>query len=72
MVYFGGSTVVGRRLSRSSSATSYWWPFILGVRGSFAKRWGRTIPSSVAQVTDDTAARLVNGWVRENSRLEYL
>jgi hypothetical protein len=61
MEYFGGSVVAERRLSRSGSAAACWWPFILGVRGSFAKRWGRAIPSSVPWVTDDTAARLVDG-----------
>jgi hypothetical protein len=61
MVYFGDSTVAGRRLSRSGSVAVYWWPFVLGVRGSSAKRWGRTIPSSLGWVADDTAARLIDG-----------
>jgi hypothetical protein len=61
MAYFDGCTVAGRRLSRSGSAAACWWPFVLGVRGTSTKRWGRTIPSSVAQVTDDTTARLVDG-----------
>ena len=61
MAYFGGSAIAGRRLSRSGSTAAYWWPFVLGVRGSSTKRWGRTIPSSVAQVVDDTVARLVDG-----------
>jgi hypothetical protein len=61
MAYFYGSAVAERRLSRVGFAAACWWPFILGVRGSSAKRMGRTIPSSVAQVTNDTAARLVDG-----------
>jgi hypothetical protein len=61
MAYFGASTVAGRRLSRSSSAVAYWWPFLLGVRGSSVKRWGRTIPSSVVWVASDMAARLIDG-----------
>jgi hypothetical protein len=48
MAYFSGSAIAGRRLSESGSATAYWWLFVLGVRGSFAKRWGRKIPSLVA------------------------
>ena len=61
MAYFDGYAIAGRRLSRSSSVVACWWPFALGVRGSSMKRWGRTIPSLVAQVTDDTMARLIDG-----------
>jgi hypothetical protein len=62
MAYFGNSAIAGRRFSRLGSAAACWWLFILGVRGSSAKRWGRTIPSSVAWVADYTVARIVDGW----------
>jgi hypothetical protein len=34
---------------------------LLGVRGSSTKRWERTIPSSVARISNDTAARRIDG-----------
>jgi hypothetical protein len=37
MVYFGGSIMARRRLSRYSFAMAYWWPFVLDVRGSSTK-----------------------------------
>ena len=61
MVYFGASAIARRRLSRSGSIAACWWPFILGVKRSSMKRWGRTIPSSVAWVIDDMVARLIDG-----------
>jgi hypothetical protein len=61
MEYFGGSVVVGRRLYDRVLLRLAGGRFILGVRGSSAKRWGRTIPSLEPWVTDDMAARLVDG-----------
>ena len=61
MAYFNASTVAGRRFSRLGSIAACWWLFFLGVRGNSVKRWGRKIPSLVVWVTDDTAARLVDG-----------
>jgi hypothetical protein len=61
MAYFGGSAVARRRLYDRVLLRLAGGRFILGVRGSSVKRWGRTIPSLVAWVTDDMAARLVDG-----------
>jgi hypothetical protein len=61
MAYFGGSTVAGRRLYDRVLLRLASGHFVLGVRGSSVKRWGRTIPSLVAWVADDTMARLVDG-----------
>jgi hypothetical protein len=61
MAYFGGSAVVGRRLYDRVLLWLAGGHFVLGVRGSFMKRWGRTISSLVAWVAKDMAARLIDG-----------